>query len=80
MTVGAAQDGGYAYSAVSTRRGFVNTQSPPLEKPGSADLFSKSAAFLFPRHKPQSYKTTLRYLACSLLSSPSAERISSRAL
>jgi hypothetical protein len=33
------------------------------EKPGSADLFSKSAALIFPRHEPQSYKPTLRYLA-----------------
>jgi hypothetical protein len=48
MTVGAAKDGGYAYSAVSISRGFGNAQkSPPLEKPGSADLFSKSAAFIF---------------------------------
>ncbi len=28
-------------------------------EPGSADLFSKSAAFVFPRYEPQSYTATL---------------------
>jgi len=32
MTVGAAKDGGYAYSAVSISRGFGNAQKSPRHK------------------------------------------------
>ena len=50
---------------------MVATLTPPFrlavgsetrKKAGRADLFSKSAAFVFPRHEPQSSRTTLRDL------------------
>jgi hypothetical protein len=50
---------------VATHLGIVSKhrKSPPLEKPGSADLFSKSATFVLPRYEPQNYMTTMRSVA-----------------